>query len=133
MEKITFEQLKQDLNKKCPSTGLLFGYFAEKLFDDDISVFNRRSFDDLFKLYKEKGVSEEMLMKALIDCGFATYLCGDIKKYVFFKLKRKERIFYWPRRHKMNTRASKTKYTRKYLENLYDSVINSNIIENSNS
>lgn len=53
-------ELINDLNSK---TGNV--YFKCKLFKNDLRVFPRRSFNDLFKYYKRFKVTEKMLAKAL--------------------------------------------------------------------
>lgn len=123
--------MKEDAIRK--ELSLLFGnerikdqeglclYFQNKLFKNDPSVFRRRSFTDLFKYFRFKGVSEKTLLKCLYLEGFGCYKCSDIERLVFFKyLYRNDRFFI--RNNDMYHELVNDKYTRTYLSVLFDSI-----------
>ena len=108
--------LKLDLHNKCPET-----YFVKVLFEKDERIYGRRSFGDLFNYYRPKGVSEKLLLKALVDAGFSSYRCPDIADFVFFKWHRSYRFFSHARTSPGHSFYVNQKYTFKYLNKLYDS------------
>jgi hypothetical protein len=113
---MNLSDLKIDLNNKCPET-----YFTEKLFDKDERIFGRRSFGDLFNYYRPKGVSEKLLLKALVESGFSSYRCPDISDFVFFKWHRGYKFFSHALTASGHSAPVNQKYTFKYLNKLYDS------------
>lgn len=119
------EELKKDLLSKSDSD-----YFIKSLFKDE-KIYARRSFTDLFKYYKIKGVSEVLLMKALIQTGFSARLCNTNRIYVFFKyytstylkpgtifINIKETSY-----DGYNVKIKNTKYTKDYLMKLYKKAV----------
>lgn len=94
--KMTDKELLKDLNSLCNSNqpwsnstyfskSPLFKYEATKKGHELIKA--RRSFGDLFKRYRIRGVSEKQLMRVLGDPKnkFRGGICTDIYKVVFFK------------------------------------------------
>ncbi len=126
------EELIKDLNNKCPSRprNVVLDYFKFKLFKNDDKIYARRTFGDLFKLYRFKGVSEALLMECLVSQQFRAYRCPDIKNIVFFKYTHKHK-FWCVSEERVTNRYKNTfrfsnygKYTPEYLENLYNSIFN---------
>lgn len=71
------EDLKSKVNKA--------GYFNTKIFKKDKKIYERRSFGDLFKYYKNFGITEKILIKSLKKANFVMYVCVKLQKGVFFK------------------------------------------------
>jgi hypothetical protein len=118
IKKMNIKLLKADLNSKCPGT-----YFYQKLFKRDTQVYQRRTFGDLFLYYRKYGVTEKMLLKALVEAGFSTYRCPDIKDYVWFKYGYREyRCFIRTRTSTSHKHKVLQKYNFDYINNLYSEV-----------
>lgn len=119
---MNYNELKEDLINKTPSY-----YFNHKLFKNEIDVYSRRSFDDLFKYYRFKGVTEKMLLNALVECGFVAKVCANLKKVIFYRdVEARQDHIYWSNingsgsgyTHCFNVQNSK--YTFDYLNSLLD-------------
>lgn len=126
--KLTYKELKKDLNKKCPSDyhkRYDIDYFSMPLFKRDNVIYRRRTFSDLFLYYRYKGVSEKQLLKALYEEGFMCYLCSDIEQCVFFKWDQCYKFWRYNKSSlkEMMRKPCYTKYTIKYLDELFDSII----------
>lgn len=116
-ESMTLQEVIKDLNGKCIGT-----YFQCKLFRNDSKIYARRTFGDLFKYYRPKGVSEKLLLEALVKSGFSSYRCPGIKEFVFFKFNRVYRFWAHGEKANSHTELVSQKYTFKYLNKLYDSI-----------
>jgi len=118
---MNYKELKEDLLNKLEYTHHT-RYFAVKLFKKDAQVYRRKSFDDLFKYYRFKGISEKTLAKALYELGFRGKICMDLQKIVFFKYSDPKikfllegDIFYFPLKDEY---IKNSKYTVTYLNRL---------------
>ena len=120
-EHMTIQQVKNDLNKKCPDKDDYASYFLVPLEKGEIR-WGRRTFSDLFNHYNKKGVTEEQLMKAIIKARLNCYFCDDIRRFVFFRMALRFKIFSRERKILETKVPGTSKYTFKYLEELYDSV-----------
>jgi len=137
--KMTDKELLNELDELCSCSGpYKNNHFFTKspLFkyeiDDPSLIKARRSFGDLFKRYRRRGVTELQLMRVLGDPNnkFIGNLCPDIYKVVFFKLKYGAAYKYssYSMVDFNHSRDSVTykkkwcdgKYTMRYLENLWD-------------
>jgi len=76
---MTPKELEEDISSKLGSVG----YFNKKLFEEDTQRYPRRSFDDLFRYYEKKYVTEKMLLQALMNLNIGALICPDIQKIVF--------------------------------------------------
>jgi len=141
--KMTDKELLKDLNALCNSSAPwsdsvyfsgapLFKYETTKKGKDLIKA--RRSFGDLFKRYRIRGVSEEQLMRVLGDPKnkFRGGICTDIYKVVFFKTTRGPIFKFCPgggeswenscNNEECLNNWKDGKYTLKYLGDLWDKV-----------
>lgn len=121
---MTINELKKDLISKLDDQN---DYFNVKILKSDYRIFQRRSFRDLFHHYRRKGVSQKMLMQALMEAGFSSYFCFDVNLFVFFGLYDRnykflnESCFDYDFNY-IAKRNKDKKYTFKYLESIYDSI-----------
>jgi hypothetical protein len=118
---MNLDELKKDLDDKLHSGS--YGYFKVKLFKNDTNVFERRSFDDLFKYYKKFKITEKMLLEALYEKGFSAAVCCNINKVVFFRCFKPVNKFWFNVDRYLGYSQTKltknTKYTAEYLDNLF--------------
>lgn len=114
---MTLEQLKEDLLSK---KGVVF--FQEKLFKSDSYIYHRRSFYDLFKYYRFKGVNEKLLMQALKELNMSARYCDDAGRYVWLFKNPENNSFLMHDSYKNTIETNKSKYTYEYLLNLWESV-----------
>lgn len=115
------DELKKSLRSKLNGRGI---YFDTILFKYEEEYFKRRSFDDLFKYYKRRGVTEKLLLQALYEEGFSALVCGALKKVVFFKYYAQKDTFWGDSSFGYDTYkvTKNTKYTAKYLDNLFKTI-----------
>lgn len=123
---MTDEELKKDLRSKVNGS-----FFRRTLFKRDTRIYYRRSFDDLFIYYRTRKVTEKQLLKILIDIGFKTAVCTTINKVVFFipfGFESVEDNGLWKHIPYPGTgfsqvkKTKNTKYTAKYINNLYNKI-----------
>lgn len=118
MRSLTLLELRRDLTVKCSKF-----YFTKTLGVTDKTVFQRRSFRNLFHFYRNKGITELQLMKALILEGFYAQICnvGREPKVMFAKVNADPRGIWAtpiPKGYSKNVRID-DKYTAEYIENLF--------------
>lgn len=117
---MNLKELKESLTRK-----INCNYFKIKLFKVDKEIYARRSFDDLFTYYKQRKVTEKMLLQALYECKFSASVCHEIKKVVFFKYYKQENTF-WNNKftggYDYTHNTKDTKYTSKYLNKLFKTI-----------
>jgi len=122
---MTLKELKKDISSLLVHMGGS-EYKFKPLFKKDNNRIMRRSFNDLFYYYKRKGVTEKLLMKALIDMKFVARYCNGPKRIVFFKYRYPVEKFWWTAYHRnqaFKNTGNCGKYTAEYLEELYNKVI----------
>lgn len=125
---IKVEEVIKDLNSLMHEN-----YFVKPLGENDTAYKNimRRSFNDLYDYYKTKGVSEEMLMEALMKAGIHCYFCSTPMRFVFFKNSKGSKCFTnllfeneitqnYKKYDKQNSNVGI--YTSEKLLSLYDSI-----------
>jgi len=128
---MNLKELKKDLLNKVNHKR----YFRSTLFKKDKGIYDRRSFDDLFKYYKQKGATEKMVLQALYETKFRARVCGGINKvifYSFYEKCQKPSISIWASKiipgHVNSVtfnygRSTKdTKYDAAYIDKLFDSL-----------
>jgi hypothetical protein len=128
---MNLEEVKKDLLAKVKN-GFNGRYFHQPLFKSDTECYIRRSFDDLFKYYKQRNVTERMLLQALVESKFKATVCGAINKVIFFRTEGPNITILWKdefiQGHTSTTyfnygRSTKnTKYTAEYMDNLLESL-----------
>ena len=115
---MNLQELKNDLISKVNNGN----YFRHKLFNRDKQIYARRSFDDLFLYYRQKGVTEQLLLTALYESDFSALVCANLKKVIFSRIFSAEDGIWAYKKYEgkmgyIGTRETKnTKYTEKYLK-----------------
>lgn len=112
------EDLKSKVNEN--------GYFNTKIFKKDKRIYKRRSFGDLFNYYKNFGITEKILIKALKKAHFIMYVCVKLEKGVFFKNYNTYKFFNNLKNGNIHSyggfnQIKNDKYTKEYLEKLLNS------------
>ena len=128
---MNLKELKEDLLNKVNHKR----YFRNTLFKRDKEIYDRRSFDDLFKYYKQKGATEKMVLQALYDTKFRARVCGGINKVIFYRYYEKceeTPISIWANKiipghvnfatFNYGRSTKNTKYDASYIDKLFDSL-----------
>lgn len=128
------EELLDNLKERILSMLNSVGYFTKSAYDElNDGKIRRRSFGSLLEEFQEhwnENVTEELLMKALIELDMGAKLCSDIGKFVFTRLDT-----FYPISNSFvasfiagayvqgyKTYKTEDKYDYTYLQNLYDKV-----------